>query len=83
MHNDLLEKGIYFAINERNHLEIYMFGVVGETHAHDSFVFIWCDNSINISHSPICTTCTCDVKMFNLQIKQTEISQKRSKKILN
>ena len=27
----------FFAIDIRNHLKIYMFGVVGETHTHDSF----------------------------------------------
>ena len=53
------------------------FGVVGETHAHDSFELIWCDNGIDISPSPIRTSCTCDVKMFNLHLKQTEISRKR------
>ena len=30
-----------FAIDKRNHLKIYMFGVVGETRAHDSFELIW------------------------------------------
>ena len=37
-----------FAIDKRNHLKIYMFGVVGETHAHDSFELIWFDNSKDI-----------------------------------
>ena len=37
-----------FAINKWNHLEIYMFGVIGETHAHDSFELIWFDNSKDI-----------------------------------
>ena len=48
LHNDLLQKVIYFVINKRNNLEIYMFGVVGETHAHDSFELIWFDNSKDI-----------------------------------
>ena len=34
-----------FAIDKRNHFKIYMFGVVGETHAHDSFELIWFDNT--------------------------------------
>ena len=29
-----------FAIDKGNHLKIYTFGVVGETHAHDSFELI-------------------------------------------
>ena len=37
-----------FAIDKRNHLKIYMFGVVGETHAHDSFELIWFNNSKDI-----------------------------------
>ena len=53
-----------------------MFGVVGETHAHDSFELIW----LTLSDKSLCT---CDVKMFNLDIKQTEVSQKRSKETKN
>ena len=83
LHNDLLQKVIYFVINKRNNLEIYMFGVVGETHAHDSFELTWCDNIIDMLPCPIRTSCTCDVNMFNFHIKQTEISQKRSKKTKN
>ena len=37
-----------FAIDKRNHLKIYMFGVVRETHAHDSFELIRFDNSKDI-----------------------------------
>ena len=37
-----------FAIDKLNHLKIYMFGVVGETHAHDSFELILFDNSKDI-----------------------------------
>ena len=37
-----------FAIIIRNHLKIYMFGVVGETHAHNAFELIWFDNSKDI-----------------------------------
>ena len=33
------------AIEKRNHFNIHMFGVVGETHAQDSFELIWFDNS--------------------------------------
>ena len=29
-----------FAIIKRNHFKMYMFGVVGETHAHDNFEVI-------------------------------------------
>ena len=37
-----------FAIIKPNHLKIYMFGVVEETHAHDSFELIWFDYSEDI-----------------------------------
>ena len=38
-----------FAIDKRNHLKIYMYGVVvGETQVHDSFELIWFDNSKDI-----------------------------------
>ena len=37
-----------FAIDKRNHLKIFMFGVVGEIHAHDSFELIWFGNSKDI-----------------------------------
>ena len=47
MHNDFSEK-VIFAIDKRNHLKIYMFGVVGETHAHDYFELIGFDNSKDI-----------------------------------
>ena len=53
-----------------------MFGVVGETHAHDSFELIW----LTFSDKSLCT---CDVKMFNLHIKQPEISRNRSKETKN
>ena len=36
------------AIIKRNHLKIYMFGVMRETHAHDYFELIWFDNSKDI-----------------------------------
>ena len=36
------------AIIKRNHLKIYMFGVVGETHAHDYFEVISFFNSKDI-----------------------------------
>ena len=36
------------SIIKRNHLKIYMFGVVEETHAHDSFELNWFDNSKDI-----------------------------------
>ena len=49
MHNDLSEKVIIiFAIIKQNHMKIYMFGVVGEMHAHDSFEVILFDNSKDI-----------------------------------
>ena len=51
---------------------MYMFGVVGETHAHDYFEVISIYNSKDIWHSP---THHC--------VKETEISQKRSKGIKN
>ena len=65
-----------FDIITRNHFKMYMFGVVGETHAHDYFEVISFYNSKDIQHSPICHLC-------NLHIKETEISQKRSKGIKN
>ena len=35
-------------IIKQNHMKIYMFGVVGEMHAHDSFEVILFDNSKDI-----------------------------------
>ena len=49
-----------------------MFGVVGETRAHDYFEVISFYNSKDILRH-----------MCNLHIKETEISQKRSKGIKN
>ena len=41
MGNDILENVIYYkTIIKRNHFKMYMFGVVGETHAHDYFEVI-------------------------------------------
>ena len=41
------ERMLYiFAIIKRNHFKMYMFGVVGETHAHDYFEVISFYNSI-------------------------------------
>ena len=37
-----------FAIIKRNHFKMYMFGVVGETHAHDYFGVISFYNSKDI-----------------------------------
>ena len=51
---------------------MYMFGVVGETRAHDYFEVISFYNSKDILRH-----------MCNLHIKETEISQKRSKGIKN
>ena len=36
------------AVIKRNHFKMYMFGVVGETHAHDYFEFITFYNSKDI-----------------------------------
>ena len=73
-----------FAIDKRNHLKIYMFGIVGETRAHDSFELIWSDNIAKVYNLlRYKSLCTCDLKMFNFHIKQTEISQKRRKETKN
>ena len=37
-----------FAIDKRNQLKIFMFGVVGETHIYDSFELIWFGNRKDI-----------------------------------
>ena len=72
---------------------MYMFGVVGETHAHDYFEVIYYNNIMNsyIAHvsMEICYNILRYViarilrHMCNLHIKETEISQKRSKEIKN
>ena len=49
-------------IDKRNHLKIYMFDVVGETHAHDSFELIWFDSSKDIYPSPITHYAQCDTQ---------------------
>ena len=55
-----------------------MFGVVGETHANDYFeVISFYNYSKDICHSRMLR------HMCNLHIKETEISQKRSKGIKN
>ena len=49
MENDISENVIYiFAIKERNHFKMYMFGVVEETYAHDYFEVISFYNSKDI-----------------------------------
>ena len=71
-----------FAVIKRNHFKMYMFGVVGETHAHDYFKVISFYNSkdYNILWY-IIARILCHLR--NLHIKETEISQKRSKGIEN
>ena len=76
------------AIDKRNHLKIYAFGVVGETHAHDSFELIWFDNSKDRTFSDK-SLCTCDVKMFNcisnklkLNISKTKQENEKLQKML-
>ena len=61
-----------------------MFGVVGETHAHDYFEVISFYNSkyIYITFSDMSLLIYLR-HMCNLHIKETEISQKRSKGIKN
>ena len=66
-----------FAIINRNHFKMYMFGVVGETHAHDYFEVISFYNILRYVIPRILR------HMCNLHIKETEISQKRSKEIKN
>ena len=71
-----------FAIIRRNHFNMYMFGVAGETHAHDYFEVISFYNSIyNIQHSPILSLLV--YYMCNLHTKENEISRKRRKGIKN
>ena len=77
---------LYASIIKRNHFKMYTFGVVGETHARDYFKVISFYNSTKIYNilryviplilRHIYVTC-------NLHIKETEISQKRSKGIKN
>ena len=59
---------------------MYMFGVVGETHAHDNFEVISFYKIYNILRYVIVRILR---PMCNLHIKETEISQKRSKGIKN
>ena len=54
-----------FAIIKRNHFEMYMFGVVGETHARDYFEVISFYNSKDIQHFPICH-CSYTMSYVNL-----------------
>ena len=69
-----------FVIIKRNHFKMHMFGVVGETHAHDYFeviLFSIIAKIYNILRYVI------PQHMCNLHIKENEISQKRSKGIKN
>ena len=67
----------------RNHFKMYMFGVVGEKHAHDYFEVISFYNSKDI-HNILRYVIDHKLRhMCNLHIKETEISQKRSKGIKN
>ena len=66
-----------FAIIKQNHFKMYMFGVVGETHAHDYFEVISFYNILRYVIPRILR------HMCNLHIKETEISQKRSKGMKN
>ena len=71
-----------FAIIKRNQFKMYMFGVMGETRAHDYFEVISFYNSkdYNILRYVI----PHDLRhMCNLHIKETEISRKRRKGIKN
>ena len=68
-----------FAIIKRNHFKMYMFGVVGETHAHDYFEVISFYNT-KVLRYVIARVLR---HMCNLHIKETEISQKQSKGIKN
>ena len=62
---------------------MYMFGVVGETHAHGYFEVISFYNSKDIITFSDMPFPMYYVIMCNLHIKETEISQKRSKGIKN
>ena len=62
-----------FDIIKQNHFKMYIFGVVGETHAHDYFEVISFYNILRYVIPRILR------HMCNLHIKETEISQKRSK----
>ena len=55
-----------------------MLGNLGGTHAHDFFKVISFDDNRYITFFDK-SLCTCDIILSNLHIKQTEISQKRSK----
>ena len=63
---------------------MYMFSVVGETHAHDYFEVISLYNSKYIYNRILRYVIPHGIRhMCNLHIKETEISQKRSKGIKN
>ena len=71
-----------FAIILRNHFKLYMFGVVGETHAYDYFEVILFYNSKDIIYNILRYVIPLILRhMCNLHGKETEISQKRSKGI--
>ena len=58
MGNDISENVIYLYYYKTKSLQKYIFGVVGETHAHDYFEVISFYNSKDI-YSPIChSPCT-------------------------
>ena len=48
MGNDISENVIYLRIMKRKHLKMYMFGIMGETHAHDYLEVIYFYNSKDI-----------------------------------
>ena len=72
-----------FAIIKRNHFKMYKFCVVGETHAHDYFEVISFYNSKDIYNILRYVIPLILRHMCNLHIKETEISQERSKGIKN
>ena len=71
-----------FAIIKRNHFKMYMFGVVGETRAHDYFEVRFRFIIAKIYNIPRYVIGHKLRHMCNLHIKETEISQKRSKGII-
>ena len=72
-----------FAIIKRNHFKMYMFGVVGETHAHVYFEVISFYNSKDSYITFSDMSLLVYYVMCNLHMKETKISQKRSKGIKN
>ena len=79
MGDDISANVTYLRIMKRKHLKMYMFGIMGETHAHDYFEVISFCNRKDITFSDMSFPMYYIRHMYSLHIKETEICQKRSK----